>query len=245
MDQREKLIAYSYKYLGNTNRISWALKHQEIIEVIHHPWPCIVWGDKAYPKELLDLKNPPWVLFYKGSLEFLTQKKLSIIGSRIAIDYAMTMTKLFIESMQEPGVIVSGLAKGIDACAHEVALNKFSTIAILGCGINEIYPKSNGYLYQQIEKKGLILSEYPPNSGSEKYRFIARNRLIAALGSSLVVMQAALKSGTMSTVDVALSLGKDIYCLPYRCQEFEGEGCNELIKQGAYPLTSVQDFNRL
>jgi len=245
MELRKRIIAYSYKYQGDYARITNAIKVYEPIDEVLNPWLLMVLGDSVYPPEFLSLKNPPWVLFYKGNINLLRLRKISIIGSRNSIAYAIRMTQHCIEGWSEPWVVVSGLAKGIDACAHLSALKKYSTIAILGCGIDEIYPRSNLALYQSIEKDGLILSEYPPQSGIQKNRFIARNRLIAALGTSLVVMQAAIKSGTMSTVDVALSLGKDIYCLPYHCDEVEGEGCNELIKQGAYPLTSVEDFNRL
>jgi DNA processing protein len=139
-------------------------------------------------------------------------------------------------------VIVSGLAKGIDALSHLESLRVNSTIAILGCGIDYVYPVENKTLYRSIEENGLILSEYPSLSLPLKHHFPHRNRIVAALGKAVVVIQADLKSGTMITVNEALNLGKEVYTIPYELSSIEGQGCNLLIQQGANMILDDDDI---
>lgn len=185
--------------------------------------------DENYPKELMNLRYPPFVLYYKGNLDLLKHEKISIVGSRKACDYSLKATE-YICLKNNDKVIVSGLAKGIDGKAHECA-NK--TIAILGCGIDYIYPRANEYLYERIKNEGLILSEYPSRVKPLAYHFPFRNRIIAALGSCLYVMQSSNKSGTTSTVDEALELGKDVKVLPYDIFSPFGSHNNQMIYEGA------------
>lgn len=245
MSDREKYLYYSLKYQGDNRKIKKAFENNE------KAFPCsclvkrIVIGDADYPKSLLELSDPPYVLYALGNLNLLKKKMISIIGSRVADDYALRMTDQLIEHMPKDYVVISGLAKGIDAQAHLAALKKHQTIAVLGCGIDIIYPLSNTELYHRIKRYGLILSEYPPQAPIQKHQFIARNRIIAALGHELVVMQAAVKSGTMSTVEFALNMGKEIYVCPYHMDEPLGSGCNNLIEQGASLLTSEYTLFKL
>ena len=245
MSEREKILYYSLKYQGDLKRIKKAILMNE------KAYPCscsvqrIVIGDRLYPKALNDLCDPPYVLYALGNVNLLNKQSISVIGSRNACDYALQMTDELIDHLPKDTVIVSGLAKGIDAQAHIAALRKHQTIAILGCGIDIIYPLSNTELYQKIKRYGLILSEYPPQAPIQKHQFIARNRLIAALGEKLVVMQAAQKSGTVSTVEFALNLGKDIFVCPFHIDEPLGSGCNNLIEQGASLLTSDYSLFKL
>lgn len=245
MLHRDRLIYYSLKYQGDVRLIKKALYAQEEAYLVKCDVQTCVIGDDLYPEALTQLEDPPYVLYALGDLNLLKEDKISIIGSRLACSYALNMTQRLIAQLPMKKVIVSGLAKGIDAQAHLEALKKHKTIAILGCGIDIIYPLVNTKLYHQIKSSGLILSEYPPQTAIQKIQFIARNRIIAALGEELVVMQAALKSGTMSTVDRALNLGKDVYVLPYHADEKHGFGCNNLIQQGAMLLTSVTSLFKL
>jgi DNA processing protein len=153
------------------------------------------------------------------------------------------MTRRIVSECPDLYVIVSGLAKGIDATAHQEALDRQRpTIAVIGCGIDRIYPKENERLYGDVAAQGLILSEYPGDTPPRRHHFPFRNRLIAALGCKCVVTSATLKSGTMLTVNEAISLGKEVLCLPYPMGVPCGEGCNLLISQGATILTNATDF---
>lgn len=138
-------------------------------------------------------------------------------------------------------VIVSGMAKGIDAQAHYSSLTG-KTVGVLGCGMNVHYPTCNEQLYQQMKKRHCLISEYPPDTPPLKHHFPWRNRIIAALADKVAVPQAKCRSGTMVTVNYAMEMGKDIYCVPYPLWDLEGDGCNELIYNGAIPLIHFDDL---
>ena len=144
--------------------------------------------------------------------------------------YGVMVSQQIVEKLKNDFTIVSGLAKGIDTIAHSGAVK---TIAVVGNGINVCYPKNNSELYKYMKEQQLIISEYPLDTPPEKYHFPFRNRLIAALGESLIVPQATLHSGAMITVNEALALGKEVYTVPYRLTDPEGSGCNYLLGQGA------------
>lgn len=239
---KDQLLAYSLAYEGETLRIRQAILHNEPYQPFSGVFNAITIMDDAYPDCLRNLSYPPYVLYYKGDLSLLNKEAIAVVGSRNIKDYAETMTKHLIGTLAQRYVIISGLAKGTDACAHGVGLDNLSTIAVLGCGIDRIYPVENKDLYQRIEAKGLILSEYPNQVLPLKHRFPWRNRIVAALGKTVVVMQADLKSGSMITVNEALNLGKEIYTIPYDLMHPEGQGCNLLIQQGANMILSDDDL---
>lgn len=240
---RELIISAAVKYHGSYEKIAEAIKNCERIALSEWHGPVITILDKEYPISLKQLRYPPFVLFYKGNPELLNQKGVSIIGSRQPESYGVEMTKQIVRSCDRSYVIVSGLAKGIDAIAHQEALNTSrKTIGIIGCGIDRIYPLENAQLYQDLSNHGLILSEYPGFTPPRKHHFPFRNRLIAALSAKCIVTAATLKSGTMLTVNEALTLGKEVICIPYPIGSISGEGCNLLISQGASILTNTTDF---
>lgn len=232
---REKLISYSFYYLGEYDQIIKAINEKTDIPTINVPNAITIF-DSDYPKQLLNLKYPPMVLYYKGNLDLLKQDAIAIVGSRKPCEYAIKATKSLVTNYKDK-VIVSGLAKGIDACAHE---NASKTIGILGCGIDYIYPSCNYDLIKRIEKQGLILSEYPAFSKPLGYHFPFRNRLIACLSSRIYVMQSSLKSGTMSTINEALELGKEVRILPYDVFNLDGQNNNHLIYEGATIIESEE-----
>lgn len=231
MGNREKLIAFAYKYEGDYFKIVKAITNQEEIEEVPSD-NCLTIFDNKYPIELRDLKYPPFVLFYKGNLELLKKEKIGVIGSRIACEYSLKATELLIENNQDK-VIVSGLAKGIDAKAHECSNH---SIGVLGCGIDYVYPYENIELYKKLEKHGLILSEYPSLVKPLSYHFPFRNRIIAALSNTIYVMQSSQKSGTVTTINEALELQKDVKVLPFSIFEDIGSYNNKLINDGALLL---------
>ena len=235
----KQLLAYAYKYGGEYYKIKRAIENQEAY--VEHPFNHSLYVtilDKNYPNVLKQLAQPPWVLFYYGNLNYVTQPMVSVVGSRKPSLFGLTQTQRLIHALPNNTTVVSGMALGIDTQAHLSALaRQLPTIAVLGCGIQRIYPPSNHKLYHNLKQDHLIISEYPNNETPYPYRFIARNRLVAALGNHLFVMAAAAKSGTLSTVDYALDLGRDVSVLAYPETDLSGKGCNELINNGAIKLT--------
>jgi len=240
-----QLLAYSLKYEGDYTSIHQAISMNEPYDIPLYKGFYFTILDDCYPKTLKYLKNPPFVLYYRGNILCLQHECVSVIGSRNALPYAQKWTTEWVRVLSQQYTIVSGLAKGIDGLAHRIACESGCTIAVLGSGIDVIYPKLNTDLYHIIEEKGLILSEYPEKTEVRKHQFVMRNRIIAALGKGLFVMQSNLKSGSMITVNVALDCGIDVYCLPFNCDQEEGLGNNFLIQQGANILTNPQEFTKL
>lgn len=228
MTNKEKLISLSIKYKGDYFKILNAIKQNEEVDIVKCNNVITIFDDE-YPEELKDLKYPPFVLFYKGNLNLLKEDKIAIVGSRIPTSYSIKATECLVLNNKDK-VIVSGLAKGIDAKAHEVAIN---SIGILGCGIDYVYPYENLSLFLKLENKGLILSEYPGRVKPLSYHFPFRNRIIAALSNCIYVMQSSEKSGTVTTINEALELQKDIKVLPFSIFDELGQYNNKLINDGA------------
>ena len=225
---RIKLISYAYFYNGDYNAITKAIR-DNINVPIKDDSRCITLFDKEYPKKLLELKYPPYVLFYKGDIRLLNSPSISVVGSRNASDYALRATKQLVINHNKD-IIISGLAKGIDACAHEYSEK---SIGVLGCGINYVYPICNKHLFDKLEKNGLIISEYPDKVLPLAFHFPFRNRIIACLGNTLYIMQSKINSGTMTSVNEALELGRQIKVLPYDVFSEYGRNNNHLIYEGA------------
>lgn len=231
---REQLIALALKYNGEYFEIERAIKRNETPS-LEEEVKAITILDTDYPEKLFDLKYPPFVLFYEGNLSLLNEVCYGVVGSRKACDYALRATSLLCSNSDK--VIVSGLAKGIDATAHEYSKR---TIGILGCGINYIYPYENRRLIRKVKKEGLVISEYPDMTKPLNYHFPFRNRIIAALSERVYVMQSAVRSGTMTTVNEALNMGKEVRVLPYDIFADEGIHNNQLIYEGATPIERIE-----
>lgn len=232
---RKKLISYSFYYFGEYDKIINAINNKEDVPSFDIANAITIFDDE-YPKCLFNLKYPPMVLYYKGNLELLKDEAISIVGSRNACEYALNATKALVEKNNDK-VIISGLAKGIDAYAHNYAKKP---IGILGCGIDYIYPKCNYELIQRVAKDGLILSEYPTFSKPLGYHFPFRNRIIACLSEKVYVMQSSAKSGTMTTINEALELGKEVKVLPYSVFDENGINNNHLIYEGALMIENEE-----
>lgn len=238
---KEQLIAYAIKHDGEYHAIKQAILQQQPYEKVSVRCAITI-VDECYPSELRVLEHPPWVIFYQGDITLLRQHKVAVIGSRSPNDYGIVQTKQLVDAIGTRAVIVSGLARGIDRIAHEQAMINGHTIGVLGCGIHRIYPFDNHDVYVKMRQKQLIISEYPHQAVPYPSRFVARNRLIAALSNPIFVMAATYKSGTMITVDHGLALNKDIVVLPYHNDESVGAGCNLLIASGAHILTNTKDL---
>lgn len=195
--------------------------------------------DEEYPLAFKYLQYPPLVLFYKGNLSLLKNNCISVVGSRLCLDYCLRMTNIYCSQLASKYTIVSGLAKGIDSCAHWAAIkNHGQTIGVLGCGLNVIYPKENIQLFETMINNHLLISEYPANVKPLKWHFPIRNRLIVSLSSKLLVMSCGQKSGTMHSANLAADLNKEVFCLPLRNNDYGSDGILSLINDGASCLCS-------
>ena len=202
--------------------------------------------DKEYPNILKEIYDPPMSIYIKGNKEILNNTNIGIIGCRECTEYGKKAAIYFAKELakQQNTNIVSGLAKGIDTYSHIGALEvKGKTIAILGNGLDTIYPKENQKLARKIlENEGAIISEYPIGTKPEKMNFPARNRIISGISKSIIVIEAKAKSGTLITVDFALEQGRDVFCVPGNINSQNSIGTNELIKQGAMIATNAKDI---
>ena len=201
--------------------------------------------DSEYPALLKHIDDPPLWLFYRGSLESLKQKCLTVVGTRKPSTYALAaMEHLFVSDLMSNVTTLSGLAYGVDKKAHELSLKSGgTTVAVLAGGLDCIYPSAHIHLAEKIiETGGALISEYPPLSTPEPYRFPIRNRIIAGLSPLTVIVEAKIKSGTMTTAKSAVDYNRDIMSLPGDINRPAAEGPNMLIKKGAMLLDSPDDL---
>lgn len=199
--------------------------------------------DEDYPQLLRNISNPPYVLYAQGNISLAGDLCLAMVGSRNATPYGkMAARKFSLELVQNNITVVSGMARGIDTEAHLGALEgKGPTIAVLGSGLDVIYPPENQRLFKQICENGLVLSEFPLSTAPEAGNFPARNRIISGLSRGVIVVEAMEKSGALITADFALEQGRDVFAVPGPINSKTSEGTNNLIKQGAKLITSVED----
>ncbi len=205
---------------------------------------------ESYPQQLKNIYDAPISLYIKGNKEILNNKALAIVGCRQASEYGKKAAKYFAYNLaQNQFNIVSGLAKGVDSYAHVGSLcveNKQGcgkTIAVVGNGLDTIYPSENSKLAEQIiESRGAIISEYPLGTKPNKMNFPARNRIISGISNGVIVIEAKEKSGTLITVDFALEQGRDVFVVPGNINSINSVGTNDLIKQGAKLVTTYNDI---
>jgi DNA processing protein len=196
--------------------------------------------DEDYPCLLKNIYAPPVLLYYKGELPSV--RSIAIVGSR------KTSAEGRMNALDAAGIcagagfcVISGLARGIDSCAHIGALDKGKTAAVLGNGIDICYPPENSMLMQRIEEKGCLITEYPPGKKPSKYTFPARNRIISGLCEAVIVVEAAEKSGSLITADFALEQGRDVIVFKGKRNQFTG-GTETLIKDGALSINSASEL---
>ncbi|MFA5536075.1 MAG: DNA-processing protein DprA [Bacillota bacterium] len=200
--------------------------------------------DSSYPGSLRQIYDPPLVLYYQGNWSQKDEHMLGIVGSRRTTVYGEKIAEKFGRELADAGfTIVSGMARGVDSYAHKGCLNaKGKTIAVLGSGLDVIYPKENAKLADEIKSTGLLLTEYPLGTPPLAINFPARNRIIAGLSLGILVIEAAIKSGALITADFAMELGKEVFAVPGPITSPNSEGTNSLIKQGAKLVSQVGDI---
>ena len=201
-------------------------------------------ADPDYPKALLEIADPPPLLYAKGNLALLNKLSIAIVGSRNASVQGEKNAEAFAQGLAEHGLcIVSGLALGIDGAAHRGALKaKGDTIAVVGTGLDMVYPAQHRDLAHQIASSGLILSEFPLGTLSKPQNFPRRNRLISGLSLGCLVVEANLKSGSQITARLSAEQGREVFAIPGSIHSPLAKGCHQLIKQGAKLVDSLQDI---
>lgn len=204
----------------------------------------VLTGERRYLRGLIQLAQTPNRLYVIGELPIEARPSVAIVGTRRPTAYGKEVTyRLAYDLAQKGVVIISGLALGIDAIAHRGALDAGgTTIAVLGNGLDQIYPASHrGLANEIVEKGGAIISEYPPGVEARSYHFLARNRIVSGLSNAVVVTEAGDRSGTLSTVNHALDQNREVFAVPGNITSLLSVGPNRLIQQGAHPLLSVKD----
>ncbi len=204
-------------------------------------------ADAAYPAALLRIEDPPLLLYVTGAVPDPWPRAVAVVGSRNPTPQGLANARRFGRSLAEAGLtVVSGLALGVDAAAHEGALegaaqDQLATIAVVGTGLDRVYPRQHLALAHDIAQRGLLLSEYPLGTPPLPENFPRRNRIIAALSEGTVVVEAALRSGSLITARLAAEQGKEVFAIPGSIHSPQARGCHALLKQGAKLVETVQD----
>lgn len=226
-DLREKAISAYYNE-----------DYNKAISRINAQCQVISFFDKEYPEKLRQIYQPPLVIFARGDISLLQKKIVTIVGARAGTVYSRNVIEELVPNLlQDNYVVASGLAMGVDRMAHETTLNNGGkTIAVVGNGLNHYYPVRNQPLQAAIEQKGLIISEYLPDTPPRPFRFPQRNRILAGLSQSVVVTEARENSGSLITANLAAQENRDVYAVPGPITSDLSKGPNKLIESGAIPI---------
>ena len=221
-----------------------ALANDEIEKAAQKNISIIAYDDPLYPSLLKNIHDPPAVLYVLGNPELLNSRGIGIVGSRAATHYGRSIAEQMANSLAGQGfAIISGMALGIDTAAHKGALAaEGRTVAVLGCGLDIIYPPSNHRLFKDIAFSGAVVSEYPLGTLPDNFRFPARNRIISGLSLGVVVVEAANRSGSLITARHALEQGREVFAVPGRIDSVKSAGTHSLLQQGAKLVHSVNDI---
>lgn len=240
LTEREK------EHLKTSQQISNFKLEKELEYCIQNQIKLILWEDKGYPSRLKHIYNPPYGLYYRGSLPKETEPAIAIVGARNCSLYGKKIAEAVGFHLAKSGVsIISGMALGIDGASHQGALQaEGKTYGILGSGIDVCYPARNKILYEKLQIDGGVISEYPPHTQPLAMFFPQRNRIISGLSDAVIIVEAKEKSGSLITADFALEQGKEIYAVPGRIDDTLSQGTNQLIRQGAGIFLSIEDFQK-
>jgi DNA processing protein len=204
----------------------------------------IHWEETEYPKRLLEIYDPPPLLYVRGNVQVLNRHAISIVGTRRPTPYGNQIAERLARDLAEHGLIVaSGLARGIDSSAHRgaCAASRGGTVGVLGSGIDVIYPKENRKLFEEVEKRGAIITEFPIGTYPAPENFPVRNRMVAGMALGVIVVQGAQYSGSLITSRLAMEFGREVYGVPGNITEPVSFAPNQLIKQGAKLVSGWED----
>ncbi len=236
---------------GVSDRLALAIKHSrvpgfaksEIDRVQHNGFRIVTLADKGYPALLLEIPDPPPFLYVYGSLP-TNVNNIAMVGSRHATQYGLGTTRHLSRDLVKHGLtIISGMARGIDTAAHEGALAAGGkTIAVLGSGLAQIYPRENEKLYHRIAENGAVITEFSLDAEPEGHHFPMRNRIISGLSLGTVIVEATLRSGSLITARLAAEQNREVFAVPGSIKSFKSTGTHTLIKQGARLVEQTQDI---
>ncbi|WP_404462237.1 DNA-processing protein DprA [Sutcliffiella horikoshii] len=234
--QKQAQSIYHHIRHNNVSQLLSIYKEQSIE-------PLTIW-DKDYPALLKEIYAPPVVLYAKGNRELFNTRMLGIVGARLMSSYGNhALNKLIPPLLKEEFTIVSGLAKGVDISAHQLAMERGgNTIAVLGSGLFHIYPKEHQSFAEEIAFHHLLLSEYPPYTPPTRWNFPQRNRIISGLSEGVIIIEAKEKSGSLITADQAMDQGREVFAVPGSILSETSKGTNALIQQGAKLVSSHHDI---
>lgn len=232
-------IIHSIQKFGN-----WKDSETTIGRVRELGAKIIPWQDPDYPRNLREINDPPPLLYVRGDLHPEDRLALSVVGSRFPTEYGITVGEMVTRELTYRGfTIVSGLARGIDALSHQTALSAGGrTLAVMGSGIDVIYPKENSKLFSEICQHGAVLTEFPPGTPPAAENFPRRNRIISGLGLGLIVIEASIHSGSLITASLALEQGREVFAVPGRITSPRSGGTNQLIREGAKLVARADDI---
>ncbi|MDR3013334.1 MAG: DNA-processing protein DprA [Chitinispirillales bacterium] len=215
---------------------------RQIDECAENRISILILDDEDYPVYLKEIFAPPPILYVKGDLSVFRDHALAIVGTRIPTTYGKNCTRDLTAELSGSAVIVSGLARGVDTVAHESCLDAGGkTIAVLGCGLDRIYPPENKALAKRICENGALVSEFPLGTAPEPYNFPRRNRVISGMSCGVIVIEAGEKSGALITADYALQQNRTVFAVPGPITSAVSAGTFKLIRDGAIPIRSSQD----
>ncbi|MFZ3199618.1 MAG: DNA-processing protein DprA [Candidatus Acidiferrales bacterium] len=222
----------------------WSDAAKELAQVQEARCRLLTWDEPAYPSRLREIYDPPPILYVRGNIELLNRHMISIVGARRPTPYGNQMSLKLARDLADRGLIISsGMARGIDASAHKGALSSATgvTIGILGCGIDVVYPKENRKLFEEVEQRGAIITEFPMGTFPAPQNFPIRNRIIAGMALGVVVVEGEQYSGSLITARLAMEFGREVYGVPGNATQPSSFGPNQLIKQGAKLVTGWED----
>ncbi len=241
--EAQRLPAAVAQALHSRRPLSDAAK--ELAQVQAAGCRLLTWDEPQYPARLREIYDPPPLLYVRGNIELLNRHTISVVGARRPTPYGNQMAERLSKDLADRGLVISsGLARGIDACAHKGALNSpaGATIGVLGCGIDVVYPKENKKIFEQIEQRGAIISEFPMGTFPAPQNFPIRNRIIAGMALGVVVVEGAQYSGSLITARLAMEFGREVFGVPGHVTQPSSFGPNQLIKQGAKLVTGWEDI---
>ncbi len=224
------------------------VRHSDVLDktwnrILNEKIQVLIWEDTQYPRRLKEIDHPPPVLYFSGSLEEVDQWAVAVVGTRRVTAYGRQVTEEIGQRLAQNSVtVVSGLARGVDALAHQAALkNGGRTIAVLGCGVDQIYPPEHRNLARQIIDSGCLVSDYPPGTPPEAANFPPRNRIISGLSQAVIVVEASEKSGALITAAFAAEHGREVFAVPGYIYAPQSRGTNNLIRAGGHLFMGIDD----
>lgn len=227
-----KLPAWKHRKEQRTWEIDRDIAEKEGVSIVPY-------FAKNYPSRLLDITDPPILLYVRGKMLASDNQGIAIVGTRYATPYGMERATLYGSVFGASGVtVISGLARGIDTAAHQSSLGKGRTIAVIGSGLANVYPPENRKLADEIAERGAVMSEFPMTTPPDKKTFPQRNRIVSGMSKAVLLIEAPRKSGAMITMDLAYKQGRACWAIPGRSDVFSFDGNHELIQQGRAKLTT-------